>query len=167
MSSNILFIGRFQPFHRGHLWVIQQIMEQQSKMLIGIGSAQYKGTQDNPFSVKDRTRMIEAALEEAGIAKNTYRIVPIPDIHDDAAWPAHVRKLVAQEFDAVWTGRPLVKKLFQQYDRVKIVNLIRWKGISATQVRRKMQANDETWRELVPQAVAGIIGSLQSPKSAP
>ena len=158
--SSILFIGRFQPFHQGHWWVIQKITNQKANVLIGIGSAQYKNTKDNPFSLEERMQMIEATLKEAGISKNRYSLIPIPDIHDDAKWPAHVRKLVKKDFDAVWTGRPIVKKLFEKYDDAKVVRLIRWKQISATRVRGKMIAGDEKWKELVPKAVAKVVEEI-------
>jgi nicotinamide-nucleotide adenylyltransferase len=56
-----LFIGRFQPFHPGHLDAIKQISE--PEIIIGIGSSQYSKTTDNPYSFAERKTMIEQNLQ--------------------------------------------------------------------------------------------------------
>jgi len=52
-----LFIGRFQPFHSGHLDAIKQISEEE--IIIGIGSSQYSKTEENPYSFEERKKMIK------------------------------------------------------------------------------------------------------------
>ncbi|EQD45121.1 nicotinamide-nucleotide adenylyltransferase, partial [mine drainage metagenome] len=47
-------VGRFQPFHNGHLHVIKEILSQYSSVIIGIGSAQYSHTMENPFTAGER-----------------------------------------------------------------------------------------------------------------
>ena len=59
-----LFIGRFQPFHLGHLDTIVRIVTECGYVKIAVGSAQYSNTPKNPFTYKERERMIRAALEE-------------------------------------------------------------------------------------------------------
>ena len=59
-----LFIGRFQPFHNGHLKAIENILEVCEKVIIVIGSAQEKNTPKNPFSSTQRVEMIKAVLED-------------------------------------------------------------------------------------------------------
>jgi len=54
-----LFIGRFQPFHKGHLLFLKSIYTQYDKIIIGIGSSQYSNSLDNPFSYDERKMMIE------------------------------------------------------------------------------------------------------------
>ena len=39
-----LFIGRFQPFHLGHLLLLQRLSTQYEEIIIGIGSSQYHDT---------------------------------------------------------------------------------------------------------------------------
>ena len=45
-----LYIGRFQPFHKGHLNVVEEALNHCDKLIIAIGSAQEFGTEKNPFS---------------------------------------------------------------------------------------------------------------------
>ena len=71
-----LFIGRFQPFHNGHLKVIQNSINLYDEVIIGIGSAQYSNTTDNPFTAEERKLMIERSLKKAGFGN--YKIILIP-----------------------------------------------------------------------------------------
>jgi nicotinamide-nucleotide adenylyltransferase len=106
-----LFIGRFQPFHKGHLFLLQHIRKQYEEIIIGIGSSQYNGTSENPFSETERKQMIAQSLEDVGI--NNYRIISIPDIHDPPRWVDHVCSLVS-DFDIVITNNPFTRKLFSK-----------------------------------------------------
>src|SRR5438128_7695089 len=79
MSGRAFFIGRFQPFHRGHLATVKRILESNDEIIVGIGSAQYSHTGENPFTAGERYEMIKRALHAQGI--HTYPIVPPPDTH--------------------------------------------------------------------------------------
>ena len=65
MTSTALFIGRFQPFHEGHLSVVKRALRDNDFLLIGIGSAEEDYLPDNPFTAGERWEMIRAALDEA------------------------------------------------------------------------------------------------------
>ena len=69
---NALFIGRFQPFHLGHLHVIKKYYNKYDILFIGIGSSQYHHTAENPFTYEERKSMIELTLNAGQI--NNYRI---------------------------------------------------------------------------------------------
>jgi len=56
--SKALFIGRFQPLHKGHLNVIEQIRRDGYKPIIGIGSPYAPASSANPFSLDERKEMI-------------------------------------------------------------------------------------------------------------
>ena len=124
-----LFIGRFQPFHSGHIDAIKQISEKQ--IIIGVGSSQYSGTNDNPYSFEERREMIEKALDK----NKKYKIIAIPDIHDAKNWVAHVEKIVS-DFDVIYTGNKLVKRLFKK-GGYKVISLKININISGTELRKK------------------------------
>ena len=138
-----LFIGRFQPFHIGHLSALKQITEEE--IIIGIGSSQYSGTEDNPFTFEERKSMIEKALHEF---PKPYSIIAIPDIHDEKNWVAHVRKLIP-EFDVVYSGNDWVCDLFTEknYTVKKIHIEIE---ISGTKLRKMMKSKNDTWKKYIP-----------------
>lgn len=144
-----LFIGRFQPFHKGHLWAVNKILGECDSIIIGIGSSQYSGTHDNPFSSAERKEMIRGALAGMDVP-----IFEIPDIHDNNEWVSHVKRIVP-EFDVVYTGSELSEKLFVR-ERIEVRKLSRHEQISASEVRLRI-IKDLEYKDLVPDAVADIL----------
>src|SRR2546429_8856259 len=112
VTGRAFFIGRFQPFHRGHLAMVKRILESNGEIIVGIGSAQYSHTGENPFTAGERYEMIKRALDAEGI--HNYHIVPIPDTHVHSVWVSHVTSLVPR-FDSVYTNSDLVVRLFREH----------------------------------------------------
>ncbi|HOI97962.1 MAG TPA: adenylyltransferase/cytidyltransferase family protein, partial [Candidatus Pacearchaeota archaeon] len=83
-GKKVVFVGRFQPFHNGHLEAIRWILKQVGEVSIVIGSMQEYGQINNPLDFKERKEIVEMALKVAGI-KN-YKIFGLPDFFNDAAW---------------------------------------------------------------------------------
>lgn len=59
----LVFIGRFEPFHNGHLAVARKALELGKKLIIIIGSANAPRTIKNPWTVSERATMIRMALK--------------------------------------------------------------------------------------------------------
>lgn len=149
-----LFIGRFQPFHNGHLKIIKDISKKYNEVIIGIGSSQYGHTIENPFTNDERKLMIERSLNKVGI-KN-YKIELIPDIHNPPKWVDHVLSIIS-DFDVVITNNDFTKQLFSKKGYViKETPLYKKDKYSGKVIRSKIK-NDETWVNLVPTEVFKII----------
>lgn len=84
-----VFIGRFQPFHDGHLAVVKQAMEIADEVLILIGSANRARDTRNPFTYEERKSLIEAATD----ADWPITIKAIPD-STNAEWISDVQHAV-------------------------------------------------------------------------
>jgi len=154
-----LFVGRFQPFHNGHLKVVEELSKQYSEVIIGVGSSQYSDTIDNPFSSDERELMIKKSLEHEGI-KN-YKIILIPDIHNPPKWVDHVLS-ICSDFDVVITNNPFTKKLFEEKNyKVKETQLYNKKDLSGKEIRRRI-ANNKPWQDLVPRSVFEIINKTRN-----
>ena len=69
-----LFIGRFQPLHHGHIYVLKRILESSDILKIGIGSSQLSNLKDDPFTSEERKQFINAALKKRKIPKSKYKI---------------------------------------------------------------------------------------------
>jgi nicotinamide-nucleotide adenylyltransferase len=152
-----LYIGRFQPFHRGHLGVIKRLITDFDFVNIGIGSAQYSHIEDNPFTLEERKRMISKTLDQE--KTDNYKIFGIKDLHDYPKWVDYVMDLVPN-FDVVFTNDELCHELFRKKGKkVEGIELTNPNEYSATVIRRRM-ANDEPWEELVPQTVKEIIEEI-------
>jgi len=154
---NALFIGRFQPFHNGHLKVIQNFSNKFDEIIIGIGSSQYKDTIENPFSYEERKLMITKSLENIDV-KN-FRIELIPDIHNPPKWVEHVCSII-NDFDIVLTNNSFTKKLFLDSGYlVQKTPIYKREIFSGKNIRNKIK-NGEEWKNLVPKEVFKIIQNL-------
>ena len=56
-----LLIGRFQPFHNGHLYLIKEALQSVDRLIIGIGSSNVQN-EDNPFDYETRKEMIQTVF---------------------------------------------------------------------------------------------------------
>jgi nicotinamide-nucleotide adenylyltransferase len=151
-----LYVGRFQPFHLGHLQAVKYILERVDDLTIVVGSAQHSHTLENPFTAGERITMIRLALREAKIPGDRYNIIPLPDDEFHKVWVAH---LLSQTpgFDLVYTNEPLTFRLLKEAGlRVERIPMFNRKKLTATEVRsRLLKAGD--WKELVPRSVARYL----------
>jgi nicotinamide-nucleotide adenylyltransferase len=150
-------IGRFQPFHNGHMEVIRKISKESETLTIGIGSAQYSHTINNPFTAGERYRMISNSLKDEGIT-NAY-IVPIEDLNRYSVWVSHVVSM-SPPFSVVYSNNTLTRRLFYEAGyKIRDSPLYNRSEYSGTEVRRRM-LSDEDWRSLVPKAVADVMDDI-------
>ena len=160
MVKRGLFVGRFQPIHKGHVKAIKDILKQVDELVIVIGSAQYSHRADNPFTVGERITMIRRALEDEGIPLARCWIIPVPDVHKHMMWVAEVTGYTPK-FDIVYTSEPLTRRLFIEAGfKVKPVPFHKRKIYSATEIRERM-LNNKSWEELVPESVAEFIKEIK------
>jgi nicotinamide-nucleotide adenylyltransferase len=149
-----LLIGRFQPFHIGHLEVIKTISRQCDRLIVGIGSAQLSHTFENPFTAGERHLMINRALHDEGL--DNYFLVPMVDINRYAVWVAHVQSLVPP-FQDVYTNNPLTRRLFEEAGyNVRSAPLFNREVYSGSEIRKRIISGKE-WEHLVPKGVAETI----------
>jgi len=138
-----LLIGRFQPFHTGHLKAVEKILEENDHVIIGIGSSQIHSTEKNPFTAQERKEIIKNAFKQAQI--KSYTIIEVPDINDPPNWAAYVISL-SPEFQTLYSGSKITTDCFKNTDK-KIVKLPRYENLSATKIREKRNNNDITWKD--------------------
>jgi len=154
-----LFVGRFQPFHKGHTEAVKDILEKMDEIIIVIGSAQYSHRLDNPFTTGERVTMIRDALNEAKIPLSKVWIVPVEDLHVHMLWVAKIVGF-SPEFSFVYTNEPLTRRLFTEAGfKAKPIPFHKRTLYSATEIRKRMLA-DEDWEALVPKSVAICIREM-------
>src|SRR3954467_5348180 len=101
-----LFVGRFQPFPKGHLATVKFALAKVNQLVIVVGSAQKSHEPRNPFTAGERIRMIKESLDADGEADiRRILIIPVPDIDVHSLWTHQVDMLVPK-YDAVFANDP-------------------------------------------------------------
>jgi nicotinamide-nucleotide adenylyltransferase len=130
------------------------------EVVVVIGSAQESHTLKNPFTAGERFEMILRALGEAGLPREKFHIVPVPDIAMNHVWVRYLEMLLPK-FEIVVSRNPLVARLFEEYGyRVERQPMFRREEYSATKIRELMLSGGE-WRKYVPLDVAAYIEEIK------
>lgn len=159
MVNRGLYVGRFQPFHLGHLESIRIVLKDVDEAVIAIGSAQYSHNINNPFTAGERLVMTRRALKEADIDLSRVWIVPVPDVHLHMLWVAALEGYTPR-FNVVYSNEPLTRRLFMEAGyKVKRIKFFDRKDFNSTLVREKM-LRDDSWTTLVPKSVAEFIREI-------
>src|SRR6185437_9878261 len=131
-----IFIGRFQPFHNGHLETVKAILNQCEKLLIIIEEANSERTFRSPFTYAERKEMILRSLDMA-IEVPYVRIMPleIPDYPEQAI--NRIAEMVDRHRDAydepnIYGNSDLVEILSETFARHSKSPIT---GVSAEHIR--------------------------------
>jgi len=155
-----VYVGRFQPFHLGHLGAIKAVLKDVDELVIVIGSAQYSHNINNPFTAGERLVMIRCALQEAKLSPSKLWIVPVPDVHLHMLWVSAVEGYTPK-FNVCYSNEPLTQRLFMEAGyQVRGIPFFDRKQYMSTLIREKMLQGDDTWKALVPKSVADFINEI-------
>ncbi len=152
-----LFVGRFQPFHLGHLKAIKWILERCENITVVIGSSQESFTKKNPFTFEERKEMIKRSLEKESVKEEQYEIIGIPDVFNCERWVKSI--LSKAKFDVVFTKSLWVKQCFDLFE-ITVKEHPMFGRYSARKIRRMMK-EDEDWEELVPRTVSKSVKEIR------
>lgn len=95
-----IFIGRFQPLHKGHEIVIGKMLSEQDFGLIVVGSADSPRTILNPFTYDERFSMLSAYAETNGFQNLSIR--PMIDYkYQDHLWLKEIKSNIYKFIDAL------------------------------------------------------------------
>ncbi len=72
-----MFIGRWQPWHDGHRWLINQRLDQNKNVLICIREVSQDDS--NPYDPLEVKANIEKELDDL-VSSNRVKVIVIPDI---------------------------------------------------------------------------------------
>lgn len=153
-GKDALIIGRFQPFHNGHMEVLRRIFDECDHVTVGIGSAQHSHTADNPFTAGERYTMIAETLRDEG--HTDFYIVPVEDLNRYALWVSQVVSMCPR-FEVVYSNNPFTRRLFYEAGyEVRDSPLFNRGEYTGTEIRRRIREGEE-WKHLVPRKVAEVI----------
>ena len=102
-----VLIGRFQPFHSGHLALLRAALAGDSHCVLVLGSAHAAASPKNPWSFAERCQLIEATLAEDERARLS--LVALRDYYDEARWAAAVVRAVGAALTAAGLGDAAIR----------------------------------------------------------
>ena len=154
-------IGRFQPFHKGHLKLGHQILDDCEELVIAVGSSQFNYTFLNPFTAGERVYFIHNSLVEAKIDLRRVYIVPIFNLENNAIWVQHLRSMLPK-FDCIYSGNKFVLELLSRSSETFDVRTPKFYdeiNCNGTNIRMNI-VMDKEWKDYVPDAVHSMISEV-------
>ena len=154
---NGLLIGRFQPFHLGHLEALQFALSNVDKLWIGLGSSNKLIGKSNPFSAEERKKMILSSIDDS--MKNKITIYIIPDVDNHVKWIEKIDTIVPK-FNIVFSNDPLTDHLYSKRT-VQVISIpfLKRDQLSGTRIRDLIKS-DQKWDDLVPSGTKLILENL-------
>ncbi|MBB3229950.1 bifunctional nicotinamide-nucleotide adenylyltransferase/Nudix hydroxylase [Halomonas stenophila] len=143
----LVFIGRFQPPHLGHLAVIHEALKRARQVIVLVGSAWQARSLRNPWRFDERRRMLRTAFDEEDNAR--LEIVPLLDaLYNNDVWVRDVQRKVRDIASPSQARLPRIGligasrgqssyylSLFPQWESVSVPMV---EGISASQIRERL-----------------------------
>ena len=158
---NGLLIGRFQPFHLGHLYALKFCLSKVEKLWIGLGSSNKPSEKQNPFSADERKEMILCSIDKE-ISKQI-QIYYIPDVGNHEKWIQNIDALTP-DYDIVFSNDELTQHIYSTHGKEVIsVELQDRNVLSGTSIR-SMIFNDQNWQEYVPEGTKKILLKINARK---
>lgn len=154
-------IGRFQPFHNGHLKLARQILKDCNELIIAVGSSQFNFTFSNPFTAGERVYFIHQSLLEAKIDLSKVYVVPILNLENNAIWVQHLKSMLPK-FNSIYSGNKYVQELLSSDSEsfnVQIPHFYDSSNCNGTNIRMNI-VMDKEWKQYVPDAVYRIISEV-------
>lgn len=150
-----LLVGRFQPFHKGHLFLIKKSLAESEKIVIGIGSANIHDDK-NPLDYETREKIIKSVFYKEKILDKLAKIVPLDDYFDDEKWRSNLSKKVGR-FDIVvgnneWVNRILESK-GHKISRYGYFKRYLYEGERI----RNLMAEKKKWQDRVPKYLVNFL----------
>ena len=154
-----LMMGRFQPFHLGHLDLVKQILSECDEVVIAITSSQFNYLEKDPFTASERIEMIYQALKEDGVDLSRCFIIPIENQFNISTWTSYLKSTLPQ-FDKVYSGNEYVSMLLADTG-IPVIKpkFLERERYNATRIRNLM-IEDQNWQSFVPHIVANVIKKI-------
>jgi len=151
---NGLLIGRFQPFHLGHLEALQFALSKVNKLWVGLGSSNKPVEKNNPFTAEQRKEMILSSIDDS--MKEKISIYFIPDVDNHMKWIEKIDAIVPK-FDIIFSNDDLTKHLYSKRNiQVLTIPFLNRESLSGTNIRDLIIC-DQKWDDLVPSGIRNFL----------
>ncbi len=152
--------GRFNPPHHGHMNMIKKILKESDELILVVGAKEKKNTKRNPFSGRERVKMMKAFLKEGKIPSKKIKIITIKD---GPSWKDARRKFLKKcpNANVIYTDKKRVIKHLGDKMKIKIIK--REGEISSTKIRKAIAENKD-YSNLTGKSVIKLIKKYKGEK---
>jgi len=151
---NGLLIGRFQPFHLGHLEALRFALSKVDKLWVGLGSSNKPVEKNNPFTAQQRKEMVLASIDDSMNEKIS--IYFIPDVDNHIRWIEKIDTIVPK-FDIIFSNDDLTKHLYSKRNiQIFAIPFLNRESLSGTNIRNLI-VNDQRWEDFVPDGTRNFL----------
>ena len=151
-----LLVGRFQPFHLGHLAALRFALDAADSVWVGIGSSNRPAGASNPFTAAERRDMILSSVD--GPASERISIYEIPDVDNHMRWLELIERTVPP-FGLVFTNDDLTQRLYRSRgDGIRVIRIpfLNRQALSGTRIRAMIR-DGQDWQKLVPSGTLKVL----------
>lgn len=168
MEYDVLaFIGRFQPFHKGHKAVVDEALRRAKKVALVIGSHDAPQTARNPFTTAQRISMVSKVYPNEVDSGRIHFVPQVDHVYSIERWRAGVMTGVTAVANTPFTPDPVkiglighskdhssfYLKSFPTWGSVNVPNV---DGYNATDIREKLFRTNQ-WSSAMPPQVQGYL----------
>src|SRR3989338_4431692 len=125
MVQRAIFVGRFSPFHKGHLGIMEGKIKEGVPLPIFVRDTHY-----DAYSAQLRKRMIEAAMVKL---------------------KADAKVMIIDDIESINYGRDVGYSV----NEIEVPDYV--KEISATEIRKRIDKGDKSWKELMPPGADKVL----------
>jgi bifunctional NMN adenylyltransferase/nudix hydrolase len=162
-----IYIGRFQPFHLGHLQTLKLALETAKQIILILGSHRVASDIRNPWNSQERITMIRSCLSAEDLDR--VHFLTIRDwLYSDNLWLAAVQQ---QVFEITQGSSSVIVlghrkdsssyylELFPQWEYLETGH---HQGLNSTDIRRAyFEGRTEEYSQVVSPGVAHFLKSFQ------
>ncbi|TCS35658.1 bifunctional NMN adenylyltransferase/nudix hydrolase [Paucimonas lemoignei] len=134
-----VLIGRFQPFHNGHAFLLQRALDAAPRVAVVLGSAWHARSARNPFDWRERAAMIAESLPPPDRARVEF--IPLRDYYDDVRWCHALRREVEtyagpdKRIALVGHFKDHSSYYLSRFPQWQLISAENFAGINATELR--------------------------------
>ncbi len=148
-------MGRFQPFHKGHAYLIEKALDVCDAISIGIGSSD-RNNDENPIDFKGRECIIKKFIQVEKISSRVMKIFGAPDVPDDNDWYDIIVNSV-DKIDVIIGNNEWVNNIFSAKGyRIVTIPYYNRPLFEGKRIRQLIH-DGKTWENRVPTQVVNLI----------
>lgn len=161
MYKRGIIVGRFQPFHKGHLELFRFALTQCDHIGVVIGSVNKKD-KDNPLNFDQRLYLLNKVIKREGIGDMVDRVVGLEDFPDDDKWMNVLMSRIG-EFEVSYGHNEWTNGIIGDHGYEVVEGpMYKRESLEGEQIRKLIRSGNEEWKKRVPAYLVADVKKMIS-----